>query len=86
VLNKAVRASKKDAGAVLNQALTARDRGEIVAGTSRATIDALLSELLLDHEISGKDLARAQVMVKKHLMPTFGEVAESKLNSDHISC
>ena len=65
--------------------MSARDRGEILAGASRATVDALLFDLLLDYEISGKDLTWAKVVVNKHLKPTLGEIAISKLNSDHIS-
>jgi len=84
-LNKTVHGSKKDAETVLNQTLSARDRGEIAAGASRATIDVLLSDWLLDYEINGKDLAWAKVVVNKHLKPAFGETAISKLNSDHIS-
>ena len=84
-LNKTVHGSKKDAETVLNQTLSVRGRGEIAAGASRATVDALLSSLLLDYEINGKDLAWAKVVVNKHLKPTLGEIAISKLNSDHIS-
>ena len=45
----------------------------------------MLSDLLPDYKINGKDLAWAKVVVGKHLKPAFGEVAISKLNADHIS-
>jgi integrase len=83
--NKTVHGNKKDAETVLNQTLSARDKGEIVVGGGRATVDVLLAGLLLDYEINGKRLAGAKTVVNRHLKPAFGKIPISRLNSDHIS-
>ena len=83
--NKTVHGNKKDAEQYARQAETERDTGTLTASAAAdRTIGGLLDDLVHDYKMNQKDHEWCSLLVEKQLRPFFGDLAISKLSTDHI--
>jgi integrase len=81
-LNKTIHGNKKDAEAYLAESLRERDLGGTVP--SKATVNSLLDALLLDYKVNRKSYAWAEIVVRCHLRPYFGELPIPKVGTTTV--
>jgi integrase len=86
--NQTVHCSSKEADKILAAKVLAYENGDLVPGSSRTprvTVGTLLDALLTDYRVNErKSYEQAEIQVRCHLRPYFGNVVATQLTTERI--
>lgn len=82
--SKTIHGNKNDAQTYLNEALRHRDLAGTEAAAQRTLVSELLSGVLADYKVNGKDHAWAERKVRLHLAPAFGALQCRRLTTSLV--